>query len=178
MKTLLLLRHAKSDQDDKQIKERQRPLTKKGERRAREMGEWLRERELLPELILSSSAVRTCRTAQLVAETSGYRGETRILDALFMAEADEILALLNILPDGLERVLLVGHNPGLESLIPMLTDQVAPLTLAGLAYVALPIEQWGELTRKTHGDLIELWRPKEVEAQQTEDAHPSILMTD
>jgi phosphohistidine phosphatase len=178
MKSLLLIRHAKSDQDDKHVKERQRPLTQKGERRASEMGRWLRERELLPELILSSSAVRTCRTAQILAEASGYTGETRFLDALYMAEADELLTALRNLPDNLERVLLVGHNPGLESLIPLLTEQVAPLTLAGLAYISLQIEQWGELTRKTTGDLIELWRPKEVEAQQVEITHPSLLMTD
>ncbi|HEY3345220.1 MAG TPA: histidine phosphatase family protein [Anaerolineaceae bacterium] len=168
MKTLLLLRHAKLDQDDRHVKERQRPLTKKGERRAGEIGHWLKARELLPVLILSSSSVRACRTAELVAAASGYVGEVRLLDELYMAEADEILAVLRLLPDDLERVLVVGHNPGLESLIPMLTEQVVGLPLAGLADISLPVSAWGELKPKTHGDLIELWRPKEVESIQEE----------
>jgi phosphohistidine phosphatase len=168
MKTLILLRHAKSDQDDHHVKERQRPLTKKGERRASEMGQWLKTRELLPELILSSSSVRACRTAELVVAASGYKGEMRLLDELYMAEADEILAVLHTLPDDLERVLLVGHNPGLESLIPMLTEQVIALPLAGLAYLALPIEGWADLKPKTQAELIELWRPKEVASIQEE----------
>jgi phosphohistidine phosphatase len=172
MKTLILIRHAKSDQGDKHVKERSRPLTRKGERRAAEMGAWLKERELLPETILASSAVRACRTAELIAEASGYSGETRFLDALYMAEADEILVLLQYLPDELERVLVVGHNPGLESLIPMLTSQVAALPCAGMAYLSLPIDHWDELNKDTQAELLELWRPKEVETQVNTKIEP------
>jgi len=125
----------------------------------------LKERELLPEIIFASSALRTCRTAELIVESSGYSGETRILDALYMAEAEVLLDLLQSLPDELERVLVVGHNPGLVSLIPMLAGQVVALPYTGLAYLALPIDHWDELDKDTEADLLELWRPKDVEAQ-------------
>jgi phosphohistidine phosphatase len=166
MKTLLIMRHAKSNHAASQFSERERPLTTKGERRAAEMGAWLLERELLPQLILTSTAVRACHTAQLVAETSGYRGEIRALDELYMAEADETISLLQSLPEDLERVLVVGHNPGLESLIPLLTEQIVSLPAAGLADISLPIDHWGDLSMKTEAGLIELWRPKELLDQQ------------
>ena len=163
MKTLLLMRHAKSNQVDHKLKEHLRPLTKKGEQRATEMGAWILERELLPQLILTSTAVRACRTADLAAQASGYRGEIQLIDQLYMAEADEIIRLLRTLSDGLERVMVVGHNPGLESLIPLLTKQIVSLPTAGVAYLRLPIEHWRELKVKTHAELVEVWRPKEVD---------------
>jgi phosphohistidine phosphatase len=165
MKTLLLMRHAKSNQVDHQFKERQRPLTKKGERRATEMGGWILERELFPQLILASSAVRACRTAELAASASGYQGEIRALDSLYMAEADEIISQLHTLPDELERVMVVGHNPGLESLIPLLTEQIVCLPTAGIAYLMLPIDAWADLQITTTAELVEVWRPKEIETQ-------------
>jgi len=165
MKYLLLMRHAKSNQIDHQWKERQRPLTPKGERRATEMGAWILERELLPQRILTSTAVRACCTAELIAGACGYRGEIQTCDDLYMAEANEILHLLRTLPDELERVMVVGHNPGLESLIPLLTREIAALPTAGIAYLALPIDHWSELKSRTRAELIEVCRPKEIEQQ-------------
>jgi phosphohistidine phosphatase len=162
MKTLLLMRHAKSDQVDHRYTERQRPLTQRGERRAAEMGAGILERELSPEIILTSTALRAYRTAELAAHASSYRGEIYSFDNLYMAEADEIIDLLRGLSDEFERVMVVGHNPGLESLIPLLTGRVEGLPTAGIAYLSLPIEHWGDLKAKTKAELIELWRPKEL----------------
>jgi phosphohistidine phosphatase len=80
-----------------------------------------------------------------------------------MAEADDILKLLRKLPDEIERVMVIGHNPGLESIIPMLTERVESLPTAGVAYLSLPILHWKELKPKTKAELIELWRPKDLE---------------
>ena len=59
--------------------------------------------------------------------------------------------------------MVIGHNPGLESLVPMLTERIESLPTAGVAYLSLPILHWNELKRKTNADLLELWRPKELE---------------
>jgi len=162
LKTLLLMRHAKSDQTNGDGGESQRPLTPKGERRASEMGLWLQHKEMLPELILSSATQRACRTAELVAEAGGYTGELRSVETLYMAEADEILEVLRPLPDEIERVMIVGHNPGLESLIPLLTHEVEALPHAGVAVLSLKIKNWNSLRQKTRGKLKDLWRAKKI----------------
>jgi len=126
------------------------------------MGTWLQQQGMLPELILSSATQRACRTAELVAEASGYTGELRYIETLYMAEADEILELLRSLPDEIERVMVVGHNPGLESLIPLLTHEVEALPHAGVAVLSLKIKNWNSLRQKTRGKLKELWRAKKI----------------
>lgn len=163
MKTLILMRHAKSEQKSHHGTELDRPLTPKGEQRAALMGSWIKERELIPQLVLTSNSLRASRTAEIFAASSGYSGETRIVKKLLMAEADELLKALKDLPDDLERVLIVGHNPGLESLIPMLTRHVEALPTASAAVLQLPIDHWKDLKPKTKAQLIEIWRAKELE---------------
>jgi phosphohistidine phosphatase len=162
MKTLLLMRHAKSDQTNGETDESHRPLTPKGERRATEMGMWIQKQQLTPEIILSSSSLRACRTAELVAEASGYTGELRSVEELNMAEANEILEVLRSLPDEIERVMIVGHNPGLESLIPFFTHEVEALPHAGVAVLNLKLQNWQDLRHKTRAKLKELWRAKKI----------------
>jgi phosphohistidine phosphatase len=163
MRTLILMRHAKSSFKDTSLKDGKRPLSKRGQRNAAQMAELIKEREMYPEVILASSAVRACQTAQIVAQGTGFPGEVRFLDSLFMAEADEILDVLHEIPGEVQSVMVIGHNPGLESMIPMLTRKVAALPTAGIAYLALPIDDWIALKKKTKADLIELWRPKDLE---------------
>jgi phosphohistidine phosphatase len=165
MKTLLLMRHAKSSWKDDKLKDRKRPLSKRGKRNAPQMGKLMQEKELIPQLILSSPALRAKETAELFAEASGYQGEIRYEDDLYMAEADEILDALKDLPADLERVMVIGHNPGLESILPMLTKHVEALPTAAIAYLSLPIDSWHDLGKKTHAELIQLWRPKEIEEE-------------
>ncbi|MDD5370021.1 MAG: histidine phosphatase family protein [Anaerolineaceae bacterium] len=165
MKTLLLMRHAKSSWKEQDLKDRKRPLSKRGKRNAPQMGKLVHEKELIPQLILSSSAVRAKETTELFCQALGYQGEVRYLDELYMAEADEILAVLAPLPDDLERVMVIGHNPGLESLLPMLTKRVAALPTAAIAYLAVPVDSWKDIHKKTHAELIELWSPKEMEEE-------------
>ena len=163
MKTLLIMRHAKSSWKDNDLKDRKRPLSNRGKRNAPQMGELIKEKELVPQLILSSDAVRSKQTAELVAKASGFTGDIKTLDELYMAEADEYIEAVRKVSDGLERVMIIGHNPGLESLIPMLTDQVESLPTAAVAFLNLPIDSWKKLNKKTHAELIEIWRPKELE---------------
>ena len=162
MKTLLIMRHGKSSWKHKDLDDHERPLAKRGLRDSRMIGEVVHEKELVPQTILVSSAVRTTQTAQIFCESSGYQGEITSLDDLYLAESDVYIAELKKLPDSIERVMVVGHNPGLEYLLQELSGRIESLTTGVLAFVSLSIDHWVDLDSKDSGELIELWRPKEL----------------
>ena len=91
MKTLLLLRHAKSSWKDESLTDHDRPLNKRGKKTAPLMGHLLREKNLVPDLVVSSTAVRARSTAEAAAEACGYPGEITLTDELYLATAGEIL---------------------------------------------------------------------------------------
>lgn len=163
MKTLLLLRHAKSSWKDSELEDHERPLNKRGKRDAPRMGQLLRDEHLLPDLIISSSAKRTRRTAELVVEASGYRGETRLVRDCYEASASQLLACVQSFPESAGRVLLVGHNPGLEELLEQFTGEYRPLSTAALAWLEIPTENWSEINQETRAELKHLWQPRELE---------------
>jgi phosphohistidine phosphatase len=163
MKTLLLLRHAKSSWKDSDLEDHERPLNKRGKKDAPRMGTLLKDEGLLPDLILSSSAKRCRKTADHVIHTSGYRGETRITGELYEAGAAKLRQALSALPDGVTRVLLIAHNPGMEELLEPLAGAYTPLSTAALAQVELPLDRWSELTSETPGKVVHVWQPRELE---------------
>jgi phosphohistidine phosphatase len=163
MKTLLLLRHAKSSWKDSDIEDHDRPLNKRGKRDAARMGKLLRDENLMPDCILCSSAKRTRRTAELVAQAAEYRCETRITGELYEAGVDRLISTIQSFPDHAQRVLLVGHNPGLEELLEALTGSYRPLSTAALAWLELPLESWRGISRESRAELKQLWQPRELE---------------
>ncbi len=167
MKTLLLLRHAKSSWKHPELADHERPLNKRGKHDAPRVGNLLVERELIPQYIVCSTAVRTRQTAEALVESSGYAGQVEYLDAFYMAEPATYLKTLCTLPDDVERVLLIGHNPGLEGLAQMLSGEIAALPTAALAHLVLPIQTWQELTLETRGELVELFLPLAEDPYQT-----------
>lgn len=160
MKTLLILRHAKSSWEREDLSDPDRPLAPRGKRDAPRMGELLRKQALLPDLLLTSTAKRARATAELVAEAAGYSGDIRQESSFYMAGTEEYLEALQALPDAYEQVMIVGHNPGLEVLLEDLTGEWEHLPTAALAQVELPIEHWRELTDVTEGRLAHLWTPR------------------
>jgi phosphohistidine phosphatase len=162
MKTLLLMRHGKSSWKQPDLDDHERPLAKRGLRDSRRMGEMMLERELIPQTILCSSAVRTLETARGFCQVSSTVVPILAMDSLYLAEADVYFAELRALPNTLERVMLIGHNPGLESLLQILAERAESLPTAVVAYLVLPIDSWADLSSKTKGNLVEIWRPKEI----------------
>jgi phosphohistidine phosphatase len=162
MKTLLVLRHAKSSWDDPSLPDHDRPLNKRGKRDAPRMGALLEEQRLVPDLVLCSTAARALATAREVIQACGYDGEVRLSRELYLATAETYAAFLRREPRQHERVLLVGHNPGLEELVHGLTGEEHHLSTAALARLELPIKSWDAFMLDRSARLVDLWRPKEL----------------
>lgn len=163
MKTLLILRHAKSSWKDENLPDHERPLNRRGKLAAPRAGEWLRQEALLPDIILSSTAVRAHQTAELAAAAGGYIGEIRLVAELYAAGPEAYLQAVANLEDRFERVMVVGHNPGLEELVSLLSGVSQPMPTAALACVKLEIATWGEIGRRPRGVISAIWRPKDDE---------------
>lgn len=162
MKTLLVLRHAKSSWRESELADHDRPLNKRGKLNAPRMGELIRAEGLLPDLILSSSAKRALKTAELVAEASGYDGEIQVSRDLYAAGPEEFIEALASLETGYDTILVVGHNPGLEELLDLLTEEAPAMPTAALAQVELDIDDWAELEEEITGRLVNHWIPRNL----------------
>jgi phosphohistidine phosphatase len=164
MKTLLLLRHAKSSWKDPDLSDYDRPLNKRGQNDAPRMGKLLKDEELIPDLIMSSTAARANKTAELVAKECKYKGEIVLNHSLYGAEPADYLKILEGLSDTYKAVLVVGHSPSLGETVEVLTgspDVIMPT--CSLAHIRLSIQNWDELNKqKIKGKLVKVWRPKEL----------------
>ena len=161
MKTLFLLRHAKSSWKQPEMHDHDRPLNKRGKKEAPKVGQYIKESDLLPDLILSSTARRAQETARSVAEESGFSKPIDLHQDLYLSDPACYLDILHCLSDEVNRVLVVGHNPDLELLLTLLTDVTTHLTTAALAQIDLPISSWQELSEATDGRLVSIWSPRQ-----------------
>ncbi len=161
MKTLLLMRHAKSSWDDPEIDDHERPLNKRGRHDAPNMGNLLQAEDLIPDLILVSSARRAQETMRLLCEACGYDGPVETHPELYASDASAYLHLLQILPETVTRPLLIGHNPDVEELLRMLTGVSRHMPTAALALIETPKATWGELVSDHMGQMGGLWMPRE-----------------
>lgn len=163
MKTLLLLRHAKSSWKDESRSDFDRPLNDRGKHDAPRVGEALRQRALRPSLVLASPARRARKTAEKAIAASGYDVELRLLDELYLAGPGICVQLLGKLSDELSCVMVVGHNPGLEALCADLTGRHEAMPTASVVQIELPIEHWSEIATDRSAKLIWSWQPKDEE---------------
>ena len=161
VKTLLLLRHAKSSWDDNTLRDFDRPLNKRGLKAAPMVGGMMRKRKLRPELVLSSPAERAKETTRLVCEAAGLIAVARYDDGIYEASARRLLEIVSRIEDAVNTAMLVGHNPGLEESLGVLTGEPHRMTTASLACIELSIERWNEVTSGT-GKLQWILKPKEL----------------
>ncbi|HXM36542.1 MAG TPA: histidine phosphatase family protein [Pyrinomonadaceae bacterium] len=162
MKTLLLLRHAKSSWKDSSLADHERTLNGRGRRAAELVRSFLERKNLRPQLVLSSSAVRTRQTVEIIFDGAAPAPDIRYDDALYLASAGKLLELISTLEEDRDRVLLVGHNPGMEELFFRLTGLDERFPTATLANIGLNIEKWRE-AKTTRGRLEWLVTPKQLE---------------
>jgi len=161
MKRLYVMRHAKSSWDDSSLADFDRPLNERGEQAAPFMGRLMRDRGLLPDIVLSSPAKRARETAQLATEAAGFEGEIRFEDGIYEASPHGLIKAISSVDDDTNSAMVVGHNPGMEGLIRYLTGELAPMPTAALAVIDLDVDRWSDVGQQA-GRLIEVLRPKEV----------------
>jgi phosphohistidine phosphatase len=170
MKTLTLLRHAKSGWDDPVSRDFDRPLNPRGRRAARTVAKEMRRLGLGFDQVLASPARRVIETIGEVAQVFGPV-EPRYEPAVYLAAPEALLDLVRRVDDGVGRLLLVGHNPGLESLVLLLTapgalrDSAAEkYPTATLAEIALPAERWADVGEGA-GELRRFIRPRDLDPE-------------
>jgi phosphohistidine phosphatase len=165
VKSLLLLRHAKSDWDSGPGGDHDRPLSGRGRKAAARMGRFLAAAELVPDLCLTSSAVRAADTLARAARHGGWehvpREERR---SLYGAGPADVVGLLSSLPDEIHRILLVGHEPGWSETVRLLTGGSSVRMATGtLARIDFEVDRWVDC-RAGGGRLSALVTPRMVEA--------------
>jgi phosphohistidine phosphatase len=161
MKTLLLLRHAKSSWQEADLRDFDRPLNKRGTKAAPLMGNFMRARAVRPDLIVSSPALRARTTAALVAESGELQAELRYDERIYEADLNALLKVVSQLDEAAETVLLVGHNPGFQELLKFLTGEEHEFPTAALAYIALETDKWSDAGQGS-GRLQWLVTPKSL----------------
>ncbi|MGE0699853.1 MAG: histidine phosphatase family protein [Hyphomicrobiaceae bacterium] len=156
MRTLSLLRHAKSSWDDERLADVERPLAPRGSKAAPRMGRHMREIGVVPDLVLCSPARRTRETADLVLPCLAGPPPRLLHDpAIYEATVEELMAVLRRVGPEVAHALLIGHNPGLQELAIVLTEGTdsedrraiaEKLPTTALVVIDLAITDWGEIS--------------------------------
>ena len=162
MKTLLLLRHAKSSWKDTTLLDHDRPLNNRGRKAAPRMGRLMHETGPRPDHILCSTATRARETLQLVLTELGKSVPVTFHAELYHCDVAQLIGLLREVAEPTASVLVVGHNPDLELFLEHVTGQSERLSTAALARMELDLSAWSELTDTTRGTLVSVARPREL----------------
>jgi len=159
VKTLHVLRHAKSDWSDEGLADHERPLNKRGRR----VREWVADhvRGWHVDLVVCSTARRARDTAEPVVAALGC--PVRYDDALYGAGSETLLDVARSLPDDDRAVMLVGHNPAVEEFTKLLCDTTPRYVTAALGTISLDVERWADVA-PGHGALVGFVTPKKPTA--------------
>ena len=160
MKTIYLLRHAKSSWEDASLSDFERPLNERGLNTAPYMGEVIARRGFIPDLVVTSPANRAAKTAVIVKEAAGFNAEIRYEDRIYEASPNTLRQVASETDDAFGSVLMVGHNPGMEGFIRFLSGRTEPMPTAALAAIKLKIDSWSDIDADC-GKIIEVIRPKD-----------------
>ncbi len=162
MRTLYIMRHAKSRWNEPDAADHERGLKKRGKRDATMMGHALAERAAPPYLIVSSTARRAKATARRVARAWGYEGEVRLEDTLYERGPLQCIEMLRELPDSAQSVLLIGHNPTLENLVWAMGGPRLSLSTCATICMAVDIESWSDLALTSESQVRFVLKPKDL----------------
>jgi phosphohistidine phosphatase len=168
MKILFVLRHAKSSWDNPNLADFDRPLNERGLAAAPFMGRVLSTKGYRPELILSSPAERARMTAALFKAAAGLDSPLEYDDRIYEASPHKLQKVASKVADDKNSLMIVGHNPGMEGFIKLLTNRSEAMPTASIGVIELDIDSWSEIGPAT-GKLIEVLRPKEVEEENVQN---------
>jgi len=160
MRTLYLLRHAKSSWNDASLRDFDRPLKDRGRKAAQRIGKRLAAEKLRVPLVISSPALRTRETAELVLKSSALRVEERFDERIYEASLRDLLQVVAEIPDEKQVVILIGHNPGFEELLAFLTGEGRRMPTCALAKIRFDVS-WKDI-KAGKGSLEWFITPKEL----------------
>lgn len=163
MKTLSILRHAKSSWDDPELRDVERPLLQKGVKRTIRVCKYMKKNSIIPDAIVTSPAERALQTTNIVLEELKLPIVPQVSRKLYPGRIEEILDVISELDDELKHVLIVGHNPVFSNLIDKMAEDlnVDWLPTSGLVTISFDIKGWEYIASAT-GNYIHYVKPKEL----------------
>ena len=164
MKTLWLLRHAKSSWSDSSLDDHERPLNERGRRGAQTVGKFMKQTKLEPPLVLCSTAIRARETFEILLEVTGFAPETEYRQSLYLSSRHGLIDHITSLAESSNAVMIVGHNNGMEELLAYLTGAEKRMPTAALAEIKFDIDDWQQVKRNS-GKLQWLITPKELQKE-------------
>ena len=163
MKTLLILRHAKT-QPDAPAGDHARELTERGHRNAAAMGAYIHNLTGTPDAIITSDATRALQTAEIVATAVAFATPLTVVPRIYAADLATLLAVVRRIPDEVSSAIIIGHNPGFEELAAALAGndhEGIRLPTSGLAVLEFDVERW-DTVREGGGRLREVATPRTI----------------
>lgn len=161
MRTLLILRHGKSDWGHPERDDHDRPLAGRGKRDAPRVGRLLESLDLVPDLALVSTARRSLKTAKRVLGECSGRITVETIPDLYLASPETMAEVVRAAPDAAQRILVVGHEPGCSGLIELLTGDREQFPTAALAVLRCAVSGWSELA-PGRAELDAIYRPRDL----------------
>ncbi|MBN1904764.1 MAG: histidine phosphatase family protein [Deltaproteobacteria bacterium] len=147
MKTIYLLRHAKSSRDDTTLDDFERPLNNKGRESLVIMGKLLNDLDVMPDIIISSPASRAAMTARAIASKIHYPlDKISYREALYLSEKDILIEEIKNIKNTFKSVMVVGHNPGITDLANFLGDKkIDDIPTCGLCSIEFALRSWKDI---------------------------------
>lgn len=167
MKTLWLLRHAKSSWADTKLADHDRPLKGRGVRAAKMMGNVLAQQAPFPEYVICSTAVRARETWRIAADAiARHRTVPAVVfrDDLYHAGAEQLRSIAASIPNEHSSVMLLGHHPGFEDFVTEVTGTTMAIPTAALLQLNLNASHWNDFATSRTVQVIHIWRPRELES--------------
>lgn len=147
MKTLYLIRHAKSSWSNASLSDFDRPLNERGKHDAVTMGDRLLKQNILPDCIISSSSKRTKKTAKRITKALNFKfSNVQFKDELYHANHLTLMKTLCEVQDKYNSIFIIGHNPGISNFCDYLTHQAIDFPTTGIAKITFEVDSWMEIT--------------------------------
>jgi phosphohistidine phosphatase len=161
MKTLLIMRHAKSSWDGGDLADFERPLNSEGIKTAQFMGNLIYRTGLQPTLIIASPAKRAKQTAVLIKASAEINNQIEYVEKVYEASPTTLLNVVFGFRDKHESIILIGHNPGIESFIRFLTGEKQAMSAGSIAKINLDVEMWSDIDENC-GQFELMLRPEDT----------------
>lgn len=147
MKRLFIIRHAKSSWDNPSLSDYERPLNKRGEKNAPFMGKLLKDKGIVPDMILASPAKRTIQTAEYIAKEVGFEKAITPNQYIYEAYVTVLQEIVSYIHDSNDTVFLVGHNPGVSALAYVLAGMKEDMPTCAIAQIEFDCDSWMDVSK-------------------------------